>query len=652
MTLSSTATFMIAFFLLSICITPTPCDAFRVTFDKEKALGYYRHSGYRQYPHWIIGVWGRYSGPAVGSGNGNVYPTAQIHLQVTNPPHDYFQFVIYDANKIEKDVLGGIPDAHPCMYRGQRQGIAKFDNMSKYLFTEQAFGHGTEIVEQDGSKHTMFSITGDFILQSTGLYVMTINSCAYDNTTGNPVLNLHGWENTIINGYFSVRNPYGYLPGELYGCLPGFAVLFACIALTFLIYAGMCFRMCFKFRKTMRWYNTLLSYHFILLAILFLSFLSYAIFVGYYNTYNKADENKNSTFVAAVVFLKMRDALALGGFFWMCYGVGITQPNLPRNWKIVVIICLLMNFICTLAVYSFDQAIEFNAKKRGGEEDNAEDPTLSRGAAIFAVVLSTGILVLSSIYYLAIHVRRLNPKTVAAAVETQQVQASVGDAASPVPPTRSELQARHEKYMMYLRTSLVTGPILLIAMIWAFVQARFISSDGIEGETPDNWKAWWAISIVPQIIYSVFIVSMAIWWGPIPSSRKLRYMMDPSANLQHDRPEFRDGELQHRTYVVEEKDFSAPAANPTTRKGRGQGAAHRGVDGDGNVDYSDAENDDVEMQAAGVPQRNSRGGITIHFQRTQQQQQEQAQQQREANGAVAAAAEISEEQNQPREHQE
>lgn len=590
-----TATCVVVLSLLLMCLG---ASAYKISFNREHAMGFYSHKGYRQYPHWIIGVFGPTSPPAVGSGNGGVHPTVQVSLEIINPPNDFFQFVIYDAEEIEGRVLANVPHAHPCMFRGQVAGVAQFHNMSGLLFTEQAIGRGSEVM-YNGALRRSFAIAGSFVLKKTGMYVMTMNSCRYIAGTGSgnasvPLqasdLVVTGWHDAVITGYFQIRNPYGYLPGELYGMLPGFAVLFAFITLTFIIYVAMCLRIVYK---TQRGFRALQLFHWVMCGVLFLTFLSYAVFVGYYSHYNTFDENKLSTFATAVVILKLRDALALCGFFLLSYGVSVTQARLPHHLSVSLGITVVLHVACSLASYKFQSMIEFDTKRSGGAENDAEQPTLARGAATIGVAVTTGVVLCASVYYLAVHCRRLSPKVVGEAAAEAQ---ATGGEVHPI-PTRQELMIRREKFHLYLRTSILSGLLLLAAAVWAYVQANHYSvKDDKAAETPDNWKTWWAPTIVPQLIVTIGVIVMSFLWPPLVSSCRLQYVLDPSAVNFND-PRYRDGEEVYRVYTVREKSRAQTTSTgaamnedaPTPAAVLAASAATAAANARLGVDYSDEE---------------------------------------------------------------
>ena len=223
-----------AFLLVCLCASAIEAISFRYV---NTPMEPYRTYGYRMYPHFRVGIFASDS-PTAKFAFSRHQPYVSVDLTVEHAPRGFAEMYVYRADAVEQILLANVPDAHPCMNIDQANGVALFPNMTISGAEEAA----TVRSSATRTPNTV-RIQGSVPVHHTGLYIIALDACSFiwvpsdgrgishetRPPTGNYVRVLDDnrtWALARVTGQITVRNPFGYMPGQAYGLIPCYSVFF------------------------------------------------------------------------------------------------------------------------------------------------------------------------------------------------------------------------------------------------------------------------------------------------------------------------------------------------------------------------------------------------------------------------------------------
>lgn len=477
--------------LLAIALA---CDlAGAITFDfKNARLGNYTFSmttRTRQVPYERVGVFGADTWQVQKTGR-DYESYVDVNLVVLNPPHQFFEVFVYQAEFMENNLWkAGGSDTHACSDHGQKAGAYLPFNYTDYGVIIQG------IPMADGS----ISVVGRSTLKRTGLYIITMNACRYmyfDWTTStyyddkpagtagistSRVLVTGDWGGIRIFGGITVRNPYGFVPGQSYGAIPFYAIWFLAtiVVLTVLLcaifYIG---------------YLKVVSYHWMLVVMMTFSCAAYMFIVIYFGLLNETNRNDLVLFGFAQVLLIVRGTATRLIVFFLASGIDITRRDLELRTKVIVFaggFVYFMALIILLAIseLSGDDSAADHARIVSAQGMGARQG-LQAAWFIFEIVIAIVVGV-------ALH------KSMKETTKANDVH-------------------RHK---LFQRTAVLLTIYAAFAFIW-FLYSTF-APFGVGTLNESNWQSWWFQAAAWEIGYLEVIVGCVIIW--FPSKESMAYIV-------------------------------------------------------------------------------------------------------------------------------
>lgn len=268
-----------------------------------------------------------------------------------------------------------------------------------------------------------------------------------------------------VRGQMVFRNPYGYLPGEVFGALPFFAVVTAAFMLLATFYMGKC----------AQYRSQVISLHRMLLSAIMLGAVE-----GAATFFMLLDQNVSGTpaccppsagaVVVAILAVSKR-TVALVCLLAVCIGYGVALPKLERRVSFTLVALGLLYFVVAVP----------------DELDQLHNPSTPSAWALPVFVLD--VVFLCWIY---------------CALAT----------------TMARLRARGEvaKLKMYgFLCNTLSGMVLLWALFAVLVMLVQNSVLRI------TWPWYWALHYFWALVYFITVCMLAIFWRPSPTSSQYAY---------------------------------------------------------------------------------------------------------------------------------
>lgn len=443
----------------------------------------YQPNEYRQLPYQLVGIHARDSMVARLSGHSDTHPRIDIFIDAVGGPNREFQVFLYEAEFIEQYIIPSTRAvaASPCMDAGQSHGVAFFDNMTDYAWRLNAGA----LMVGPSTDYALFSVRDRIYPLHTGLYIVTMNACRYKNLTVKDSvtgavrierqLDVSGWESMNVNGKITVKNPYGYLPGQAYGYLPSYAVLlFVAVGVCF-VYSVFCFRV-----GTSR----LLSYQWVMLGLTIISVVAYLLVLSYYSALNDRDEDKYPLFVTGKVLIIIRNTVGVFALLLMCYGVGVAVRAARPLSMGLMIVGVVLRLVLNLVEFGlFESATNLSGTTGMWGISSAQRSNLGwRTARVFGMVVDGlfGALAAYFLFYTINHLGRVGWK---------------------------------RRLALYRRTAATLLVGLVVACLWALIVYKI--SDGPLGTFGEaNWAYMWLPDMLYELMYFVTFSSLCMVWLP------------------------------------------------------------------------------------------------------------------------------------------
>ena len=437
-----------------------------------KSMSAYTHQGYRQLPYRAFGVYSKDSFASVWSGHENDMPFVDIELEIEHAPRNTFQVYLYNSEIVEPAAAEQFrSDMQPCMDQGQASGVAVPSGV------QDAFLIGGAIARENPNK---IRISSRVQLSTTGLYIVTLNSCRFTNLSSTKrILDTSRWEEVSIRGRIIFKNSFGFLPGQSYPLLPiyiGFLVVCFVTLVIFLVFAVK-----LGIRRLSR-------YQWVMLSLAAANILCYLVLVVYFSNMNDTGKDNYVLFIFARSFVILRNTVSLLGLFLLCYGWGVNMRQVRFSWANVLICSAGVRFTFALVEFGLQQALSGKHFSSGIGDIHDEFPdTMWRVFRIVGILMDTFYALIAAF---ALHstVRRLTPITY---------------------------------YANQLRLFRLTTYALVVASLATIIGFIIVASiakgpSGTLSET--QWRLHWVPEVCWEFLFFSLFTTLSFIWLPTPSS--------------------------------------------------------------------------------------------------------------------------------------
>lgn len=455
----------------------------KIRIESGTSLEPYNPSSYRLRPYFTVGLYSVDSMLARLSGHTDHHPRLDFSIDISGDSSaaPYVQLYVYNKELVEDTVIPSLPYAvSPCMDLGQSVGVAPLPGLNgkdAYRIRTGRLMVGGAMLQQ------LFTVRERLYPETTGLYVITLNACRYVNETDGDgsgrVLDLSGWSDLRFSGYVGARNPYGYLPGQLYGLMPGYHVLagISVLALAVFLIGWVCVGV-----------KQVIGVHRLLGAIHGLSVIAYAMLASYYTVINEDDVDTYGLFVAARVLLILRNTIGYSVLVCISLGWGLT-PILGRG-------VTKKHLVTVFGVAMVRVAINM-----------AEFGLLQRAADLGA---STGLMGLTSLQHVGSSWKACR---VVGFVVDGLICAFVAYSLWRVCSLRTTTVFRR-RIALYRRTAAVLGCGGLVGLLF-WVSWTYAMADGPLGTLSEaHWQWMWLPEMLYEATFAASFVGLLLVWFP------------------------------------------------------------------------------------------------------------------------------------------
>lgn len=317
---------MVTMLRIAVCcvLLVAAVQAYTFRFDNAK-LPPYSHEGYRPMPHFRIGIFDLQSAPAKATARALL---PRVEFDFTLNGTDVGQVFVYRVETTEWITFNANTTAHPCMDNGQSSGVALEPRMQD-TFAQSGMPDGAGRVRAVGSYH----------VQTTGLYVVNVNTCRYlwrslstgavrdtpplhGNTSDYQRFLDPGNDRTTISGRILVMNPYGHLPGQAFGFLPGYSILWVVSICCMLA-------LCIGFFRIGP--RRLLPIHWCFFTAFILNLFAFLFIIAYLGGMNERDRDVTGVYIFAYLLSRVKDLMTRWVVFLVSCGYGFKVTSL-RPW--------------------------------------------------------------------------------------------------------------------------------------------------------------------------------------------------------------------------------------------------------------------------------------------------------------------------------
>lgn len=355
-----------------------------------------------------------------------------------------------------------------CDEVAQTSGACRAQDEGRLLFTEDEtrvrWRRRLELYPGQSSSLEMNDV---FHVSETGMYVVLMANC--DSRNG--VL--------YINGHTEWMNPYGYLPGEVYGCLPFFFFL----AVFYLVLGVVWMVLCMTYIKD------LLAIQMWASIVLLLGMVETAGQYFDYRSWNMSGSRSHGVQSFAILFGSAKRALSLSLILMVCMGYGIVRPSLGRDLHRIMGLALV--YFITSSLWAALNDYRQSDKNFSNRSVVDYSTMLVFMNSIIMVVFYGWILqsIFGVIHHL--HLRR----------QTAKLQL-------------------YERFRMVLAASVV------FAILWA-VYGVVRST---ERETNRNWESYWTVNAIWEVLYLAILLAVCHLLRPSMNTQRFAFSELPTSD--------------------------------------------------------------------------------------------------------------------------
>ncbi len=305
-----------------------------------------------------------------------------------------------------------------------------------------------------GSKTTPRDVHSTFSVDEKGLYYLMFASC--NDLTGG----------VSITGHTEWINPYGYLPGELYGFMP----FYGRISVTYLVVAFFWMITCFRNFKQLLMLQTFIT------AVMALGMIEMLLRYYDFHDLNKHGTRNMPLMLSAVLFTSIKKVISRMLVLIVSMGYGVVRPSLGEGgYKVAVIGAMYFAFA------SVQHAVE--------SVSHSEKITFSKYLLLLPVAL------LDVLFYFWIF------RALIITIKTL------------------EIKRQNIKLVMYVRFQRILYLSVLVSLIWGGVYAFVI----VTGRIEDEWQNRWIYEGFWDCIYFGILLTIMVLWKPSKNARRYAY---------------------------------------------------------------------------------------------------------------------------------
>ncbi|CUG92442.1 membrane-associated protein, putative [Bodo saltans] len=445
-------------------------NAFTINIPKGTTLPSYQTVGYRQYPYFSFGIYSRDSFLTKISGHTDLNPHVEITVDAIGGPQAFFQMYLYNADIIEGVMMPStLHTGTPCMDIGQNRGVATFSEWSQYAFALNSGG----VMLGDATHYPFYSVREGIYPLNTGLYVMTMNACRYvNNTAGNRYLKTDDWSQTLVQGSIVVRNPFGYLPGQLYGFMPAYSALLIAAVGLFIVYGIFIIRV----------RTTALRYHWAMLGVAALNVLAYLLLMSYYTTLNTENNDRLGLLVCGTIFVVFRNTLGVVVMYLVAFGYKVIVHSIPPIKAGLIGLAA----VARLALNLTEASLLFSATRSNygmwGTWSMHESNLGWKVCRTFGLVLDVlvGLIISGTLWYTLRHLHSA---------------------------------AWKRRLMLYRRTAAVLSVAVVVGVVMSLIV--FYHAEGPLGQYSETqWKIFWLPTVLNEVLYFSALSGLLLVWLP------------------------------------------------------------------------------------------------------------------------------------------
>jgi len=338
--------------------------------------------------------------------------------------------------------------------------------------------------------HAPYSAEGKgYKVRQSGLYSLLLANCDATNAL-----------DVLVTGETKWLNPYGYLPGEIYGMMPFFGVM---ASIYFVACAGWAVLCCWlyvcatpeesavsrgrsgaqdaapRLTELQRWIS----------VVLVLGLVENSLKFGDYVGWNADGERNTGALAASLVFGVTKRALSRVLVVMTSLGYSVVKPSLgPQLSKVAAL---------GLTYFMVDMAYDLLLNLPGSKVVD----TASSGSAA-SVFLADGVTVL--VLLLA---------AVDVVFYVWILQALVGTI------TYLERKKEETKLLLFRRFRVVLVTAFLFSVAWSLYTALASA----QGYFESHWSSAWSVNAVWEVSYVLITVAIAVLWMPSKHAQRYAY---------------------------------------------------------------------------------------------------------------------------------
>jgi len=317
--------------------------------------------------------------------------------------------------------------------------------------------------QDEGRSKKRYEHNRPFRVRQSGLYTLLLANC--DALNRAPL---------SITGESRWMNPFGYLPGELYGLMPFFGVL----ASLYLLLCGTWLTLCLLHRKDLLRLQTWIS------IVLLLGLLESAVKLGDYLAWNASGHRHTGALGAGIVLGVTKRALSRTLVVMVSLGYAVVRPSL--GVQLPHALGLGAAYAC-LALW-YDLVVQLPAHRR---LDSASGFAVS-GPVVLAVLLALVDCAFYSWTFKAL--------------------------TSIISYLERKKEAR--KLLLFRRFQSV----LLWSMVFSGAWGTFLTLEAaVHGFFEKHWQAQWSVSAVWEVLYVLVLGAIAFLWMPSENATRYAY---------------------------------------------------------------------------------------------------------------------------------
>jgi len=316
-----------------------------------------------------------------------------------------------------------------------------------------------EFTDKTSAQTRLSGPNGRYDVTTTGEHILLVANC--DERLQDRILRVTG------GGVW--KNPYGFLPGRLYGFLPfyfGMTVVYVALTCTWAL-------LCFIHRKEIAGIQYFIS------SVLLLTLVEvFAWFMDYYS-FNTTGVRNMSGVISAIIFTVLRLTVSRMLVVSVSIGFPVVRPSLSTSTKVKIGVLGLIYFACEAALEVVTRYAQTN--------ETAER---------WRIFLSLPVAVLNAIFYWWIFT-------------------ALHDLINFL-----EQQNQAIKLNMYRTFTHMLAASLVAAVLFALYQIYFMATN----QLALHWSLLWLLDGgFALILYSVIFICMAWLWRPSSDARRYAY---------------------------------------------------------------------------------------------------------------------------------